>query len=50
MMNDEGYGLYKLRMLKVQKWYGMSYIVHFEKGKGNCIEIDREVYYEDKIE
>ena len=47
MMNDEGYGLYKLRMLKVQKWYGMSYIVHFEKDKPNCIEIDRQVYYED---
>lgn len=44
-MNKAGYGLYKLRMLKVHDWYGMSYIVHFEKGKDNCIEIDRMIYY-----
>tara|TARA_R100000654_G_scaffold63920_1_gene91310 strand:+ start:3737 stop:4243 length:507 start_codon:yes stop_codon:yes gene_type:complete len=44
-MNKAGYGLYKLRMLKVHDWYGMSYIVHFEKDKENCVEIDRTIYY-----
>jgi len=45
LMNNNGYGLYKIRFLKVWKWYGMSFIVHFELGKDNCIEIDREVYH-----
>tara|TARA_R110002153_G_scaffold29256_4_gene89909 strand:+ start:1275 stop:1781 length:507 start_codon:yes stop_codon:yes gene_type:complete len=44
-MNKAGYGLYKLRMLKVNDWYGMSFIVHFELGKENCMEIDRTIYY-----
>jgi len=44
-MNTAGYGLFKLRMLKVHSWYGMSYIVHFEKGKENCMEIDRTIYH-----
>lgn len=39
-----GYGLTKLRMLKVWRWYGMSYIIVFEKGKKSIIEIDRKVY------
>ena len=44
-MNNNGYGLYKIRMLKVHAWYGMSFIVHFELGKENCIEIDRKIYH-----
>tara|TARA_R110000824_G_scaffold285390_2_gene473588 strand:+ start:71 stop:586 length:516 start_codon:yes stop_codon:yes gene_type:complete len=43
-----GYSLNKLRMLKVQKWYGMSYLVHFEKNSDSIMEIDRKVWYEDK--
>jgi hypothetical protein len=43
-MNKEGYGLSKICLLKVFKWYGMSYIVVFEKGKENCIEYDRTVH------
>jgi hypothetical protein len=43
-MNKNGYGLYKIRMLKVWKWYGMSFIVHFELDKKNCIEYDRKVF------
>ena len=43
-MNNNGYGLYKIKMLKVNSWYGMSFIVHFEKNKENCIEIDRKIY------
>ena len=46
-MNNNGYGLHKLRMLKVHKWYGMSYIVVFEKGKDNVVDIDRKYYVED---
>tara|TARA_R110000822_G_scaffold37161_8_gene104161 strand:- start:895 stop:1392 length:498 start_codon:yes stop_codon:yes gene_type:complete len=44
-MNENGYGLFKIRMLKVHSWYGMSFIVHFELGKDNCIEIDRKIYH-----
>jgi len=43
-MNNAGYGLKKVRMLKVRSWYGMSFIVHFEKDCDNCIEIDRTIY------
>ena len=45
-MNKAGYSLTKCKMVKVYKWYGMSYLVHFEKrcGVHNCIEIDRKVY------
>lgn len=39
-----GYGIKKLRMLKVWKWYGMSYIVVFEKDYKSILEIDRKVY------
>lgn len=48
MMNKLGYGLKKITMLKVVSWFGMSFIITFEKGCENCIEIDRKIYYEDK--
>ena len=41
---DAGYGITKLKMLKVWKWYGMSYIVVFEKDKPTIMEIDRKVW------
>jgi len=44
-MNKAGYGLDKCIMLKVMKWYGMSYIVTFKKGSDNCIDIDRTIYH-----
>tara|TARA_R100000655_G_scaffold26692_1_gene54838 strand:- start:6705 stop:7208 length:504 start_codon:yes stop_codon:yes gene_type:complete len=47
-MNNYGYGLKKIVMLKVHEWYGMSFIVIFEKGATNCIDIDRTIYYNDK--
>ena len=47
-MNEAGYGLKNMRMLKVHQWYGMSFIVHFEKGSDNCFEIDRKIYHTDK--
>ena len=40
-----GYGIKRLKMLKVQKWYGMSVIVVFEKDCESIMEIDRKVYY-----
>ena len=46
-LNKAGYGIAKLKMLKVFEWYGMSYIVVFEKDKENIIEIDRKVYRSD---
>ncbi len=39
-----GYGIKKLKMLKVFSWYGMSYIVVFEKGCDSIMEIDRKVW------
>jgi hypothetical protein len=47
-LNKSGYGLSKLKMLKVNDWFGMSFIAIFEKGKENCIDIDRTIYYTDK--
>jgi hypothetical protein len=46
-LNKSGYGLSKLKMLKVNDWFGMSFIAIFEKGKENCIDIDRTIYYTD---
>ena len=43
-MNKAGYGLTKLHMCKVFKWYGMSFIVVFEKNKDNVISYDRIVW------
>jgi len=43
-MEKAGYGLTKMHYCKVFKWYGMSFIVHFELDKENCIEYDRKVY------
>jgi len=43
-LEKAGYGITKMKMLKVFKWYGMSVIVVFEKGKKSIIEFDRKVY------
>jgi len=42
-----GYGLTKMKMLKVKSWYGMSIIVVFEKNKPSIMTIDRKVWYPD---
>ena len=39
-----GYGLTKMKMLKVKSWYGMSVIVVFEKNKPSIMTIDRKVW------
>jgi hypothetical protein len=44
MFENAGYGLTKLCMMKVYKWYGMSYIVEFEKNKKSIMNIDRTIY------
>ena len=41
---NAGYGLTKMKMLKVWKLYGMSCIVVFEKSKDSIIEYDRTIY------
>jgi hypothetical protein len=46
MMVKAGYGLTKLHMCKVFKWYGMSIIVQFELGEKNMMTFDREVWRE----
>ena len=42
-----GIGIY-IEKMKVYKWYGMSYIVVFEKNKQSIMEIDRTVWKEDE--
>ena len=44
MANKEGFGLTKIIMFKVFKWFGMSCFVVFEKGKDNIIQINRKVW------
>jgi len=44
----QGYGLTQLKMLKVYGWYGMSYMVTFEKNKPSIMSIDRTVWREEK--
>ena len=43
-MENAGYGIVKFHMCKVFKWFGMSFIVHFEYGSDNCISYDRTVW------
>ena len=38
------YGLTKIHMCKVYKWYGMSFIVQFEKDEKHIISYDRIVW------
>ncbi len=42
--NGAGFGLTRIHMCKVFKWYGMSYFVVFEKDKPNLISYDRTVW------
>ena len=42
--NKNGFGLTKLHICKVFKWFGMSIFVVFEKGKENIITYDRIVW------
>lgn len=44
MFENAGYGLTKLHMCKVFKWYGMSFIVQFEKDKESIMTFDRIVW------
>lgn len=43
-MENNGYGLTKIHMCKVFKWYGMSFIIQFEKDKSSIISYDRKVW------
>ena len=45
IIENAGYGLSKMKMLKIHKWYGMSCIVVFEKNKKSIIEYDRKIYH-----
>jgi hypothetical protein len=47
-LENAGYGLTKMKMLKVYSWYGMSCIVVFEKDKKSIIEYDRKIYHNQK--
>jgi hypothetical protein len=44
ILNNAGYGLYKIHMIKIYKWFGFSVIVVFEKNKKNCINYGRKIY------
>ena len=43
-LENAGYGITKMKMLKVWKWYGMSVLIVFEKNKQSIIEFDRKIY------
>ena len=43
-MENKGCGLTKIHMCKVFKWYGMSFIVQFERGESHIISYDRKVW------
>ena len=43
-MTDNGYSITTLHICKVYKWYGMSLLVVFEKGKPSIITYDRVVW------
>ena len=43
-LENAGYGLTKMKMLKVHKWYGMSCIVVWEKNKKSILTYDRTVW------
>ena len=45
--NKEKFGLSKIIMFKVFKWFGMSCYCVFEKDKKNIIDIERTVWYSD---
>jgi len=47
-MEKAGYFITKLHLLKVYEWYGMSYIVEWEKDKKPIINYDRIVWKVDK--
>jgi hypothetical protein len=42
--NNAGFGLTKIHLCKVFKWYGMSYFVVFQRGKDNIVSFDRKVW------
>tara|TARA_R110001592_G_scaffold22840_1_gene90424 strand:+ start:209 stop:712 length:504 start_codon:yes stop_codon:yes gene_type:complete len=44
MFEKEGYILTKIHICKVFKWFGMSFIVQFEKGGSPCLSFDRIVW------
>ena len=44
MFENNNYGLTKIHMCKVFKWYGMSVIVQFEKDTKSIISFDRMVW------
>lgn len=44
MANKAGFGLTKMHLCKVFKWYGISAFVVFEKNKPNIVSYDRMVW------
>jgi hypothetical protein len=50
-MNENGYTLVSMKMLKVMDWFGMSAIVVFIDSNicnHNCIDFDRTIYHSEK--
>lgn len=49
-MNSEGYGLVKMKLLKIRYWFSISAILVFEKRMPNAegIEFDTSVYYTER--
>lgn len=58
IMGELGYYLHNLCMVKVDKWYGMTYLAtwvkqrgcHFQSKRMDCIDYDRTKYHVNEVE
>ena len=44
IMEEAGYGLTKMFIFKVRKWYGITYVLQFEKNKSSIMKYDRTIW------
>lgn len=44
MAEDLGFGVTKISMFKVFKWWGMSYFIVWERGKPSILQFNRKVW------
>lgn len=48
-LSEKGFGLTKIHLFKVYKWWGMSSFFIWEKGKESIVSYNRTVWREDKV-
>lgn len=44
IMEEAGYGLTKMHIIKVYKWFGITYVLQFERNKPSMMSYDRTVW------